>query len=181
MQRYLSGERGAGPSAERGLPAEEVRPPQRGQVIAASLVLAALVAGVVGTSVGLVRANRSARAERAAKDDAVAKRQEAERNLAFATKGNEILGSVFAGLDPKANYATVAELRNALRDNLAEAVKELDGSAIGDPLEWRRCRRPWATPCSAWGKQIWRSMYSRRRWPPARQASVPTTPTPSGP
>ena len=100
----------------------------------------ALVAGMVGTSLGLVQANWAARAEpgvakddavvgqqqlavaaaeqerrakdreakraegeRRAKLDAVAKRQEAERNLAFAKKGNEILGSVFAGLDPKAN------------------------------------------------------------------------------
>ena len=135
VQRYLSGEavHAHPPSAAYRLRKFVRR--NRGQVIAASLVLAALLAGVVGTSVGLVRANRSAEAERRAKLDAVAKRQEAERNLAFAKKGNEILGSVFAGLDPKANYATVAELRNALRDNLAGAVKELDGSAIGDPLE----------------------------------------------
>ena len=135
VQRYLNGDtvQAHPPSAAYRLRKFARR--NRGQVIAASLVLAALVAGVLGTSVGLVRANRSAEAERRAKVDAVAKRQEAERNLAFATKGNEILGSVFAGLDPKANYATVAELRNALRDNLAGAVKELDGSAIGDPLE----------------------------------------------
>jgi hypothetical protein len=73
--------------------------------------------------------------ERQAKLDADSKRQEAETNLAFAKKGNEILGSVFAGLDPKANYATVAELRNALRDNLSKAVRDLEGSAIGAPLE----------------------------------------------
>jgi serine/threonine protein kinase/lipopolysaccharide biosynthesis regulator YciM len=59
----------------------------------------------------------------------------AQRNLAFARKGNDILGSVFAGLDPKAEYATVADLRNALRDNLRKAVQELEGSAIGEPLE----------------------------------------------
>ena len=108
----------------------------RGQVIAAGLVLMALMAGVVGTSIGLVRANNSATAERRAKLDAVAKAAGGRaENLAFAKKGNEILGSVFVGLDPNANHATVAELRNALRDNLTRAVKELDGSAIGDPLE----------------------------------------------
>jgi serine/threonine protein kinase/tetratricopeptide (TPR) repeat protein len=142
----------------------------KGQVLAASLVLVTLVAGVIGTTLGMLRANRAAGAERIAKNDAVqqkrlaeqaagqerqakerekeraqgerqaklqadAKRKEAERNLAFAKKGNEILGSVFAGLAPKANYATVAELRNALRDNLNKAVKDLDGSAIGEPLE----------------------------------------------
>jgi hypothetical protein len=140
-------------------------------------VLLALVAGFVGTTLGLLEASRQAehaRAEAAAKEtaraaeakqralaeakereatdekgkavaaaeqerqaklEADARRQEAERNLAFAKKGNDILGSVFAGLDPKAQYATVAELRNALRDNLAKAVKDLEGSAIGDPLE----------------------------------------------
>ena len=92
----------------------------RGTVIAASLVLFALLAGIVGTTLGLIEAD--------------ARRREAETNLAFATKGNEILGSVFDGLDPSANYATVAEFRNVLRDNLKKAVRELDGAAIGDPL-----------------------------------------------
>jgi hypothetical protein len=177
IQRYLADE------------VVEARPPStsyrlqkfvrrhKGQVIAASFVLLALVAGFVGTSLGLLEARRqaeNARAEAAAKEmaraaeaaqrevaeakqreatdekgkalaaaeqerqaklEADAKRKEAERNLAFAKKGNDILGSVFAGLDPKARYATVAELRNALRDNLAQAVKELEGSAVGDPVE----------------------------------------------
>ena len=149
VQRYLSGEavQAHPPSAAYRLRKFVRR--NRPQAIAAALVLAALLAGVVGTSVGLMRANRAAEQERQArvreaeraegerqsKVEADAKRQEAERNLAFAKKGNEILGSVFAALDPKANYATVAALRNALRDNLAKAVSELDGSAIGDPLE----------------------------------------------
>ena len=92
----------------------------RGAVIAASLVVFALLAGMVGTSLALIEAD--------------ARRREAETNLAFATKGNEILGSVFEGLDPSAAYATVAEFRNVLRDNLNKAVRELDGAAIGDPL-----------------------------------------------
>ena len=137
VQRYLAGEavQAHPPSAAYRLRKFVRR--NRPQVIAAALVLAALVAGVVGTSVGLVRANRAAEqerqakvreaeraeGERQAKIEADAKRQEAERNLAFAKKGNEILGSVFAALDPKANYATVAALRNALRDNLAKAVR----------------------------------------------------------
>ena len=92
----------------------------RGTVIASSLVLFALLAGIVGTTLGLIEANT--------------RRRQAETNLAFATKGNEILGSVFEGLDPDADYATVAELRDALRHNLNRAVRELDGAAIGDPL-----------------------------------------------
>ena len=92
----------------------------RGAVMAASLILLALLAGIVGTTLGLIAAD--------------ARRREAETNLAFATKGNEILGSVFDGLDPSESYATVAEFRGALRDNLNKAIRELDGAAIGDPL-----------------------------------------------
>ena len=92
----------------------------RGAVIAAGLVVFTLLAGIVGTTLGLIAAD--------------ARRREAETNLAFATRGNEILGSIFEGLDPKANYATVAEFSGALRDGLNKAVRELDGAAIGDPL-----------------------------------------------
>jgi tetratricopeptide (TPR) repeat protein len=126
------------------------------QVIAAALVASALFAGMAGATWGLFEARRSAEGERLAKEDAKrkekkavaaaeqermakidadTKRREAETNLAFATKGNAILGSVFAGLSPDRNYATLGEFRQALADNLKHAVKELDGSAIGDPLE----------------------------------------------
>ncbi|MCS6849663.1 MAG: hypothetical protein NZ700_00670, partial [Gemmataceae bacterium] len=92
-----------------------------------------------------VRAERIATAERDAKEaalqaetqarqEAETRRVEAERNLAYAKKGNELLGSVFSGLDPKANYATVAEFRDVLKKNLHKAVEQLEGTAIGDPL-----------------------------------------------
>ena len=101
IQRYLADE------------VVEARPPSRGyrlkkfvkrnkvQVIAASLVLLTLLAGMAGTTFGMIRAEK--------------RRQEAERNLAFAKKGNEILGSVFAGLDPKRNYADLSELTGRSR------------------------------------------------------------------
>jgi serine/threonine protein kinase len=176
IQRYLADEAVEARPPSAGYRLSKFLKRNKGPVIAAALVLFALLAGVAGTTVGMIRAGRAAEAERLAKLDAEAeqvkalqaaeaekaakqeaerektnaqqaaaaekaakleanrKRKEAERNLAFAKKGNEILGSVFAGLNPKRNYATVAELRNALRDNLKKAVKELDGSAIGDPL-----------------------------------------------
>jgi serine/threonine protein kinase len=142
----------------------------RTRVLAASLVLLALVAGMIGTTLGLVQANQAAEAERLARKDAEkqqglaeqaaaqerqakvreaqradgekkakfeaeAKRLEAERNLAFARKGNDLLGSVFAGLDPKQIAESGRPLQDVLRQNLRQAVKELEGSAIGDPLE----------------------------------------------
>jgi WD40 repeat protein/serine/threonine protein kinase len=70
IQRYLADE------------VVEARPPSvtyrlskfvrrhKGQVIAASLVMLTLIGGIVGTSLGLIQANRSAEEERLAKDDA---------------------------------------------------------------------------------------------------------------
>ncbi len=128
----------------------------RVQVAAAGLLLLALMLGVVGTTIGLVMARRSALAEQAAKNEAiqqkvraeeaataeqqakelaVSRQQEAERNLAFARKGNEILGSIFAGLDPRRIAESGRPLQDVLRENLVKAVKEVEGSAIGDPLE----------------------------------------------
>jgi serine/threonine protein kinase/tetratricopeptide (TPR) repeat protein len=131
-------------------------------VIAASLVLLSLIAGVIGTTAGMLTANRATEAERKAKNDALEQKRladlaadkerqakdreaqradgerkakiEAERNLAFAMKGNEILGSVFVNLDPKRIAESGRPLQDVLRQNLGKAVKELDGSAIGDPL-----------------------------------------------
>jgi serine/threonine protein kinase len=73
--------------------------------------------------------------ERMAKLEAEEQRRKAERNLSFAKKGNEILGAIFAGLDPKNIAESGRPLQDLLRDHLAKAVKELEGSAIGEPLE----------------------------------------------
>ncbi len=169
VQRYLAGEPVVAHPPSMGYRLKKFVRRNRGQVIAASLVFVALLAGIVGTSWGLVQARtqeakarrqegiarekeqeaneektkalaaaekeRNAKQREAKRADGEKKaKEEAERNLAFAKKGNEILGSVFAGLDPKLSYGTVAEFRDALKANLQKAVKELDGSAIGDPL-----------------------------------------------
>ncbi len=136
IQRYLADE------------VVEARPPSRGyrlkkfvkrnkiQVIAASLVFLALVGtrGRPGSTFGLNRSGSRGR-RMAEKPQVDAAEQEAERNLAFAKKGNEILGSVFSGLDPKKIAESGRPLQDVLRENLVKAVKELEGSAIGDPLE----------------------------------------------
>src|SRR6516165_10312351 len=177
VQRYLAGEPVLAAPASQWYRLRKFVRRNRGPVIAGSLVLLALVAGVIGTTVGMLQANDAAEAERRATKDALeqkrladqaakqerqakvreaqradgekkakveaevrrkeaeARRKEAERNLAFAKKGNEILGSVFAGLDPKLIAESGWPLQDVLRENLGKAVKELEGSAIGDPLE----------------------------------------------
>ena len=163
VERFLNHEPvAAGPPSARYRLKKFVRR-NRGSVVATGLVLLALVLGMVGTALGLVRADQrrrdaetawtaeatqralaqanEARAIEAAEQAGRAtlraeeKQKEAERNLAFAKKGNEILGSVFAGLDPKKIAESGRPLQDVLRENLGKAVKELEGSAIGDPLD----------------------------------------------
>ena len=134
----------------------------RGRVIAASLVMLALVAGLAGTAWGLFEARRqqhsalaAAEQERrarlreevargraeASENQAKEEKGIAERNLAYAKKGNEILGSVFAGLDPKRIAESERPLQDVLREKLSQAVKELERSAVGAPARGRRAAR----------------------------------------
>ncbi len=162
IERYLADEPVEARPPSVGYRMQKFVSRNNGQVIAASLVLLALLAGMAGTTWGLFQARQqetearrqeqiargeslekekarkaeAARAdgERLAKLEAERKRRDAETNLGYAKKGNEILGSVFKNLDPKQNFATVAELRDALKANLSKAVQDLEGTAIGDPL-----------------------------------------------
>jgi tetratricopeptide (TPR) repeat protein len=162
VQRYLAGEPVLAAPASRWYRLRKFVRRNRGPVIAASLVLLALVAGVIGTTVGMLQANWAAEAERKATQDALEQKRfaeqaaeqerqakvreglradgekkaklEAERNLAVAKKGNEILGSVFISLDPHQIAGSGRPLQDVLRENLGRAVKELEDSAI-DPLE----------------------------------------------
>ncbi len=99
----------------------------RGPVLAASLVLLALVGGVIGTSFGLLRAQHAAKAERQA-------RETAQRRLAKIEKANEILGSVFKDLNPEAAEQEGKPLQALLGERLDQAGAQLEGEVIGDPL-----------------------------------------------
>ncbi len=124
IQRYLADEAVEARPPSAGYRFQKFVRRNKGRVIAAGLVLLALVGGIVGTSIGLVRADYQrglaikarnaetlrAEGERLAKLDADQKRRDAETNLGYAKKANELLGSVFENLNPKQNYATVAEL-----------------------------------------------------------------------
>ncbi len=73
-------------------------------------------------------------AERLAKQEANSKRREAEKRLAQIKKGNEILGSTFADLDPRAEEKEGKTLRVLLGERLDRATEQLEGEAVGDPL-----------------------------------------------
>jgi tetratricopeptide (TPR) repeat protein len=113
----------------------------RGPVLAASAMLLLLVGGMVGTTWGLIRADRARiRADRARKaeaDRAEGERKanaQAQKRLEQIEKGSEILASVFTDLDPHAEDKEDKPLRAILGDRLTRAAGLLDGEGVGDPL-----------------------------------------------
>ncbi|MBX9583407.1 MAG: tetratricopeptide repeat protein [Gemmataceae bacterium] len=99
----------------------------KGPVIAAGLVLLALVAGIAGTTWGLVEAREAAAAEKAANEVA-------NDRLTQAGKGNAILTAIFADLDIRSFTRGDRPLEVLLADRLVAAADQLDGEAIGDPV-----------------------------------------------
>ena len=95
---------GRGRAADGALSVPEIRAAQPRPVIAASLVLFALVLGVIGTTLGLFEAKRQAAL-------ADGRRKEAEKRLAQRDKANEILLSIFQDLNPRSGTKDAAPLR----------------------------------------------------------------------
>jgi eukaryotic-like serine/threonine-protein kinase len=120
----------------------------RAQMVATSLVLLALVGGIIGTTLGLVEARRqtaeakrqqfiavaeTVEKEKARKAEAF-QRQQAEKRLTQIEKANEILGSVFKDLNPKNEEKDGKPLAARLGERLDQATAQIEGEAIGDPL-----------------------------------------------
>jgi len=113
VERYLKDEPvSAGPPGAAYRVKKFVRR-NRGPVLAAGLVLVALVGGVIGTTVGLLRA---------------------EKRLGQLEKANEILGSIFKDLNPDQAEKENKPLRALLGERLDQATAQLEGEVIGDAL-----------------------------------------------
>jgi serine/threonine protein kinase len=127
----------------------------RGPVIAASLVLLALVAGIIGTSVGFVRADAERQqAEAATEKERLAKQEaEGQRQKAVAAAEKERLAKqeaadrltqielinnsvfdIFTDFDIRKVKAGPDPVEYVLTDRLIAAGKKLDEKAIHDPL-----------------------------------------------
>jgi serine/threonine protein kinase/tetratricopeptide (TPR) repeat protein len=120
VQRYLHDEPvQAGPPGA-GYRLRKFVQRHRGPVLAAAIIFLLLVAGIVGTTVGLVQAKQ-------AKDTA-------EKRLVQIEKGIDILGSLFANLDPYTEEKEGRPLRAILGERLDQAAAALEGEAVGDPL-----------------------------------------------
>jgi eukaryotic-like serine/threonine-protein kinase len=82
IQRYLTGEPIAAAPPSTSYRFKKFVRRNQGKVVAASLVFVALLAGIAGTTFGLVRANRAAEAERFAKLDAEQQKENAVQSAA---------------------------------------------------------------------------------------------------
>ena len=113
----------------------------RAQVVAASLVLLALVAGVVGTTMGLFEARhqeqlavKAAYEEGKARESEAFQRKQAESRLVKIEKANVILGSMFKDLNLRNPEKESKPLAARLGERLDQATAEIEGESIGDPL-----------------------------------------------
>jgi serine/threonine protein kinase/tetratricopeptide (TPR) repeat protein len=131
-----------------------VRRHRVGVMYAAGIVLAAVIA-LVGQTINLVQryeaeAEATRERDRAVQAEELAQarlvqaenaagaekkaRQQAQSRLKQIEKGTDLLGSIFANLDPSAEEKEGKSLRLILAGRLQKAARELDGQALGDPL-----------------------------------------------
>jgi serine/threonine protein kinase/tetratricopeptide (TPR) repeat protein len=148
IQRYLADETvHAGPPSARYRLRKFLRR-NKGPVLTVALVLLTLVGGIIGTAIGLVGAEAARRdavaAQFAEADRAEGERranEELKRRIVQIQKSNEILASVFHDLDPKSEEKTGKPLRALLGERMDQAVRQLEGEAVGDPLNVNRIQK----------------------------------------
>ncbi len=117
VQRYLADQPVEARPPSAGYRFNKFLRRNKGPVIAASLVMLALVTGIVGTTFGLVRASQRAEGERLAKIDAEAKRAEAVIQQTRAEAGEKLAGERLVQVE--------AEKQNALEEKrIAQSVRD---------------------------------------------------------
>src|SRR5262245_56657064 len=105
----------------------------RGAVVAVSLVVLALLAGIAGTTWGMFRAERAQVAEAERAEGERRAKEEVQKRLVQIERATEILASVYRDLDPEAAEKEGVTLRALLCRRMVEAAQQLDGEAVGDP------------------------------------------------
>ncbi len=134
LRRYLADEPVMACPPSAGYRFQKFVRRNKGPALAATLVLTTLVGGIVGTTWGLVRAERARRAEAARAQGERRAKEEAQRRLSQVEKGTEILASMFQDLDPIAAEKAGTTARELMSRRLAEAAQQLEGEAVGEPL-----------------------------------------------
>jgi hypothetical protein len=134
IQRYLTDESVDACPPSAGYRLGKFVRRNRGPMLAALMISLLLVGGIVGTTVGLLRAEKARRSEAQRAEGERRAKETAERRLAQIEKGVDILGSIFEHLDPRAEEKEGRPLRAILGERLDRAAADLEGEAVGDPL-----------------------------------------------
>jgi eukaryotic-like serine/threonine-protein kinase len=129
----------------------------KGPVVAASLVLIALITGIVATTWQAIRATRAEALALANASKALAAAEQerkandlAQRRLTHIEKANDILGSIFLDIDPR-QESQEKPLAALLGERLEQAAAQLDVEAVGDPLTLARLQHTIASSQLALG------------------------------
>ena len=103
-------------------------------VIFIGLLMATLIAGIIGTTWGLISANiaRAAEADRAANERAA--KLQSERRLTQIENGNQVLAGIFRDLDIRKIKQGDEPIEAVLAERLIAAGDQLETSSIGVPL-----------------------------------------------
>ncbi len=133
VQRYLSGEAVLAAPPSQAYRLRKFVRRNRAPVIAASLLLLTLLAGMIGTSYGLYRANESAKLEGAAKIDAQEKRAEAELQRTRAEERER------QAIDAVNQFGAAVANNDELKNN--PALESLRKTLLNEPLSFFKSLR----------------------------------------
>jgi eukaryotic-like serine/threonine-protein kinase len=162
INRYLNGEAVQAHPPSSAYRLKKFLRKNRGPVLAASVVIVALIAGIAGTTLGLIRAERARAAEAAraegerqakldaeaqkaiaekraegeflAKNDAEAQKAVAQTRLREYQKATELALSIFDDVDIRKVKDGSQTLEAILAKRLIKTAEQLNAQAIGDPL-----------------------------------------------
>ncbi|HMO35547.1 MAG TPA: tetratricopeptide repeat protein, partial [Gemmatales bacterium] len=158
IQRYLADEVVEARPPSTGYRIRKFIRRHQGKVLAASLVLATLVAGIIGTTWGMLEAHSQAefakqesnekdrqrelaqQSEKRAKEEqwkaenAAEAKETTQRRLAQIEKGVTLFAGMLDNINPQSEQQGGDSLYVQLRQRAEKAADELDTDSIGDPL-----------------------------------------------
>ncbi|MCI0462406.1 MAG: tetratricopeptide repeat protein [Gemmataceae bacterium] len=107
--------------------AEEERKRRRLRRVGVAVVIGVLLAGVVGTTIGMIQATFAAAAAKTANE-------QTQRQLAQIEKGINVLASVLTDINPRNEEKGGPSLYEQLAQRASKAADELDAESVGDAL-----------------------------------------------
>ena len=134
LQRYLANEPVVAGPPSTGYRLRKFFRRNRVLVSVAATILLLLLAGIVGTSIGFVRAEKAHQAEKERAEGQRLAKLSAEKRLAQVERSIDLLGSIFENLDPRAEEKEGLPLRAILGERLDRAAADLVGDSVGDVL-----------------------------------------------